>query len=349
MPKGWIIVAAGNPPEYNKSVRDFDMVTLDRVRYMNVEADYNVWKKYARQQRINDAILSYLELKPNHFYRAEADVDGLSFVTARGWEDLSNLMDAYTALDIPVTQQVVKEFIHHDDVAEDAAAYFELYRKYEDDYGIDAILEGKTPTKIFARLFDAAFDERISVVNLVLKGITNQLDIYSRNKFVIDSWYAFLKEYRMLVEDAPDKNKAYTDLLNEHRMRFENEVKAEIYTAKEIAVRKKLFDDIEEAGRNIEKQMESKEAFDNAKSAFMKATEVLEESESVTIKYINNAFEFIEDAFSNGQELVVFVTELTISPNAALFLSEHEIEKYNVYKEELLIGTRKAEILEVLK
>lgn len=349
VPKGWIIVAAGNPPEYNKSVRDFDMVTLDRVRYMNVEADYNIWKKYARQQHINDAILSYLELKPNHFYRAEADVDGLSFVTARGWEDLSNLMDAYIALDIPVTQQVVKEFIHHDDVAEDAAAYFELYRKYEDDYGIDAILEGKTPTKIFARLFDAAFDERISVVNLVLKGITNQLDIYSRNKFVTDSWYAFLKEYRMLVEDAPDKNKAYSDLLIEHRMRFENEVKAEIYTAKEIAVRKKLLDDIEEAGRNIEKQMEPKEAFDNAKSAFMKATEVLEESESVAIKYINNAFEFIEDAFSNGQELVVFVTELTILPNAALFLSEHEIEKYNVYKEELLIGTRKAEILEVLK
>ena len=29
VPKGWVIVAAGNPPEYNKSVRDFDMVTLD--------------------------------------------------------------------------------------------------------------------------------------------------------------------------------------------------------------------------------------------------------------------------------------------------------------------------------
>ena len=34
MPKGWIIVAAGNPSEYNKSVREFDMVTLDRVRKM---------------------------------------------------------------------------------------------------------------------------------------------------------------------------------------------------------------------------------------------------------------------------------------------------------------------------
>lgn len=27
-----MIVAAGNPPEYNNSVREFDIVTLDRVR-----------------------------------------------------------------------------------------------------------------------------------------------------------------------------------------------------------------------------------------------------------------------------------------------------------------------------
>ena len=30
IPDGWIIVAAGNPPEYNKSVREFDIATLDR-------------------------------------------------------------------------------------------------------------------------------------------------------------------------------------------------------------------------------------------------------------------------------------------------------------------------------
>ena len=39
VPAGWIIVAAGNPPEYNKSVRDFDIVTLDRVRRMDIEPD----------------------------------------------------------------------------------------------------------------------------------------------------------------------------------------------------------------------------------------------------------------------------------------------------------------------
>ena len=38
VPAGWVIVAAGNPPEYNKSVRDFDIVTLDRVRRMDIRA-----------------------------------------------------------------------------------------------------------------------------------------------------------------------------------------------------------------------------------------------------------------------------------------------------------------------
>ena len=43
VPAGWVIVAAGNPPEYNKSVRDFDIVTLDRVRRMDIEPDLPVW------------------------------------------------------------------------------------------------------------------------------------------------------------------------------------------------------------------------------------------------------------------------------------------------------------------
>ena len=36
LPEGWLIAAAGNPPEYNKSVRDFDVVTLDRVKRIDV-------------------------------------------------------------------------------------------------------------------------------------------------------------------------------------------------------------------------------------------------------------------------------------------------------------------------
>lgn len=42
VPEGWVIVTAGNPPEYNKSVREFDVVTLDRIKKIDVEADFDV-------------------------------------------------------------------------------------------------------------------------------------------------------------------------------------------------------------------------------------------------------------------------------------------------------------------
>lgn len=95
VPDGWLIAAAGNPPEYNKSVREFDMVTLDRVRWILAEADYGVWKEYARNRNLHGALLSYLNLRPKNFYRVEADVSGLQYVTARGWEDFSYLLYAY--------------------------------------------------------------------------------------------------------------------------------------------------------------------------------------------------------------------------------------------------------------
>lgn len=74
VPEGWVIVTAGNPPEYNKSVREFDVVTMDRLKVLDVEAEYSVWKEYAQEQGIHNVITSYLELKKEHFYRIETTV-----------------------------------------------------------------------------------------------------------------------------------------------------------------------------------------------------------------------------------------------------------------------------------
>ena len=71
LPEGWIIVAAGNPPEYNKSVREFDVVTLDRLKKIDVEPDFPAWKEYAYRQGIHPAVISYLELRRENFCRIE--------------------------------------------------------------------------------------------------------------------------------------------------------------------------------------------------------------------------------------------------------------------------------------
>ena len=90
IPEGWIVVTAGNPPEYNDSVRDFDTVTWDRLKRIDVEPDYEVWKEFAYQKRIHASITTYLDIKKADFYKVETTVEGKQFVTARGWSDLSD-------------------------------------------------------------------------------------------------------------------------------------------------------------------------------------------------------------------------------------------------------------------
>lgn len=357
VPQGWIIVAAGNPPEYNKSVRDFDMVTLDRVRYMSVETDFSVWKEYARAQHIHGAILSYLELRPGNFYRVEADVDGMKFVTARGWEDLSNLMEVYEELGLSVDETVVLEFLHHEEVAEDAAAYFDLYRKYQDDYGIGQILSGRVKPAVYARIYAAAFDERLSVVNLLLDGLRNLFLKVSEEKYLTDGWYAFLKEYRSVLDTAEAAG-CYDELLEKKEAGIEAAKRAGFYTRREEAGQRRLLEllkknrpepDFDWTQKEQSENLRAKEYFPAAKKGFDFQRAKLEQAEAKASEALEYAFDFMEQAFEHGEEMVVFVTELTLGAESAMFLSTHTSERYLKYNEQLLIGTRKAELLSELK
>lgn len=349
VPEGWIIAAAGNPPEYNKSVRDFDMVTLDRVRCMNIEADIGVWKEYAREKRLNSAILSYLELRPKNFYRVEADVDGLQFVTARGWEDLSNLMDVYEELGIPVDEEIIHEFLRHEDVAEDVSAYFDLYKKYQDDYGIAEILEGKVKPSVYARIDQAAFDERLSVVNLLLDGVSNVFYQIQREREITDAWYDFLKEYRQKLKNSLQAKGIFETILAEKTASDEQNEKQQFVSKAQSDRARSLNEKLKECAKKIVAEetinIEETALFALAKEPFDAQCEKLQSLENQGIETLEHAFTFMEQAFSDGQEMVVFVTELTITPEIAVFLSEHRIERYETYKNQLLIGTKRAEIL----
>ena len=44
VPEGWLICTAGNPPEYNRSVRDFDVVTLGNEISMFPESEFEKYR-----------------------------------------------------------------------------------------------------------------------------------------------------------------------------------------------------------------------------------------------------------------------------------------------------------------
>ena len=115
------MVTAGNPPEYNKSVREYDIATWDRLKRIDVEPDYEIWKEYAYKKGIHGAILTFLEIKKNYFYLVETKVDRKSFVTARGWEDLSEMIKLYEYHGLTVDIKLTAQYLQNEKIAKEFA------------------------------------------------------------------------------------------------------------------------------------------------------------------------------------------------------------------------------------
>ena len=355
VPKGWVIVAAGNPPEYNKSVRDFDIVTLDRVRRMDIEPDLSVWKDYARGAHIHSAILSYLELHPQNFYQINADVDGTQFVTARGWEDLSNLLDTYETLGLQADEDLIKEYLQHPKIAEDFSAYLDLYYKYRDDYGVEEILVGQAKPAVFARLLQAPFDERLSLVSLLLAGLNTRFAASRRADAVADACYAFLRETKKalatLPEDIPDGS---AELFRQQIEDYEAETQRQRTAG--LLSRDALQDrlQVQAVLRQWEGELRrataasTQPAFDLLREQFRSLANQREVAQKMAGDALEAAFDFMEQAFAESQEMVVFVTELTVNPVSHAFLTENGCERYFKYNKDLLLDHRKAALQQEL-
>lgn len=341
VPEGWIIVAAGNPPEYNKSVRDFDVVTLDRIKKIDVEENYKVWKEYAYQAEIHPAILAYLELRNDYFYRMETTVDGKTFATARGWEDLSSLLKAYEILGKKADREVVHQYIQHWKIAKDFANYLELYEKYKKDYGLEKIVEGCYGKDTLEQLRYAAFDERLSVVNMLI----GRLGSFFKAAFVEDRYVTLLYEYLKKYKECQEM----TLIVGEAREDYETLRRAEQMTKLEDQIRKRAVDTMESYDQLIQREhLAGEDAFAQVKGEFEKAVQLREETVDVAMQALEHAFDFMEDAFGDSQEMVSFVTELNTNYYSIQFLKENDCAKYYQYNKKLLFEEQHQEIMSEL-
>ena len=349
VPAGWVIVAAGNPPEYNKSVREFDIVTLDRVRRMDIEPDLPAWREYARAVGIHGAILSYLELHPQNFYQINADVEGTQFVTARGWEDLSNLLDTYEAIGLAADEAVVRQYLQHKRIAEDFAAYLDLYYKYRDDYGVEEILAGRPRPAAYARLLNAPFDERLSLVSLLLAGLKARFTASLGQDAVADECYALLRQLKQDIAALPDPEPGDPEKLLLQQIADCEAETARLRAADALdkeALARRLG--VEAALRDWAGQLRrahaagTREALELLRSYFEAMADGREVAQQAAAAALEAAFDFMEQAFGESQEMVVFVTELAMSPAAHTFIAENGCERFFRYNRDLLLDSRKA-------
>ena len=338
LPEGWLIVAAGNPPEYNKSVRDFDVVTLDRVKRIDVEEDFAVWKEYARKRGLHGAVISYLDIKKDHFYRIETTADGLQFATARGWEDLSEIILAYEKLGLRVERGVVRQYIQLPRIAKDFANYLELYYKYQKTYHVEEILRGTWPAITVSQLRAAPFDEKISVMGLILSRLSEESRRTHTQEELTADLHGHLKEFRERLNEGEEP----TDILEAIIRRLQEDLRRERDAGRlDKEGRGRIMRELTvlEDYRARLVDVPADGAMDAVRTWFGQETEKLDICGEETGAMYDNAFRFLEDTFALGQELVLFVTEITAGYDTSWFVENFGCDAYFRHNKDLLFDS----------
>ena len=352
VPEGWIIVAAGNPPEYNRSVREFDVVTLDRVKEIDVEPDYPVWKEYAQQVEIHGSILSYLDIRRENFYRMETTVDGKQFVTARGWEDLSEMIYACERLgqkdpEYRIDREVAGQYLRHPKVAKDFANYLMLYYKYQTDYQVDEILEGTIRPGTVNKLKFAPFDERLEVTGLLLSRLASDFREVYRKDQITARLFSLMKTFQERLSGSRQEEtpaQILREILKEETGKYDARVKAGQNESAFRDERRAVTEKLEAYAQALDGQRDPQQALQTVKAAFREETQALEDLNEKTLQRLEYAFDFMETAFGEGQEMVMFITELSASRYAVEFLKENPCDRYYMYNKTLLFDDKEKQI-----
>lgn len=349
VPEGWVIVTAGNPPEYNKSVREFDVVTMDRLKVLSVEADYSTWKIYAQERGIHSAILNFLEIKKEYFYHMETTASGRSYVTARGWEDLSEIISMYEEDGLSVDETLVSQYLQNEKIVKEFCAYYDLYNKYKSDYRVDALLAGDISENAVEKAKQASFDERLSLLGMLLDRVQTEMREIVETSDYLSALMTPLKAvkkageeqtsvsvaegavYKMLEVQADARTKAMHNL-----------EKANALSSSDRRQHKRIIAFLTEARKALvsENQVAGGDAFALVKQMFDRQVEDMKKRVAETGQHLHHLFTFAGKAFADGNEMLVLVTELTVNTYSARYISMFGCEDYTHYNQLLMVSER---------
>lgn len=349
LPPGWVIVAAGNPERYNKSVREFDMVTLDRVRSMEIEADYKVWRAYAQKRQIHTAVLAYLDLKQENFYQIREKQEGSCFVTARGWEDLSRILQVYEELEIPVTKELAEEYIRDGEIAADFAGFYQLCRKYEKEWEPDRLfsLENReNPTEKAKLLEGAGLDEKLLLMNGLEQGLTERVKTCLLEKAYMNGIY---EELARIKKEAAG-GRAFDEILEScicGKKERDAILKDQgLLSGEEWEIRQRVTRWLQEKRQErklLEGQTEAP-SFPWLKETFYRETLKLKRAEEEVKDALEYSITFMKEVCAKGQELALFLTHLSGNEEVMAFIRQHGCETY-LKEGEILLASEAEEAL----
>ena len=349
LPEGWVVITAGNPLEYNNSAREFDLATLDRLKRIDVEPELEPWLVYAKNNAVHTAVLNYLSIKKDDFYSVRLTVDGKLFVTARGWVDLSEMIYLYEQNDIEVNIELVSQYVQDERIARDFTSYYDLFYRYRREYDIASILAGTGFDKAAAKLEDAPFDERITVVRLLSDALGSDFRREFVRSKVIDEVMNRIKLQKeeligATLDDAAKVMKRISSRMENDLM---DEKKAHSVSRMNERIARKAIQTMRDIMHNV------MGGIGEPSSVITAEMSKLNDERNSLVKSVHdrlrNSFYFIESAFEGENEMMIFVRTLSEDRYSAGFLAKYRSEEYSRWSKGLIMSDTEQDLVKEIE
>ncbi len=304
IPDGWILTAAGNPEEFNKSVNELDMVTLDRVKKLDVEPDYEAFKTYALNSGVHSAIVGFLSLNSNYLFAAQKNPDGIELVTPRSWEDLSYAIYEYEKLSIPVNMTLISGYIQSPKIASEFAGYYAIFLKFGIIVSGDEVENGSLDR---IDLTGSNFEEKFALSEI----------LRAKAVKIADKVMAKAEAAEEATKTATSGNakKGIEELLRKYKSGTLGRYRKSEYRT--------VINGLSE----------------NDPEKFAKEySETCEKYGASHVQKIENVLSFAEKSLGKGQELTSSVTSMLSSENFVNFIARFGCPKFYELDSELLLG-----------
>lgn len=332
VPPGWVIVTAGNPPEYNRAVREFDVVTLDRMKVLKVEADYPTWAAYASERAVHGAVTGFLESNRESFYKVETTAYGKTYVTGRGWEDLSDMIKLYEEDNKSVNESLISQYITDEKTIKEFAAYYDLYCKYKKRYEIESVFTTGPDDETAEAAAKAPVDERLALTSLLFDTIRSEI----RQVLLTEKQLRAIRPAisPLIGSGSAEVSDKLEELAAKETAETDRRDRAGNLSSSDRTMRKHLVAFYTHAKERVDKGEGIKEIFNESVLSLKADTD----RELSRIDCMFSAMEKIFGRQSN--EMLVLVTNLTLNPDTSEFLLNHRSASYGEYSSVLQVEDR---------
>ena len=249
------------------------------------------------------------------------------------------MLEVYEKCGLDADGELIAQYLPHENISSAFAAYYELYKKYKSDYQISNILDGRAGDEIKKRAQRAAFDEKYSLLGLLLEAVRSDAKNILRDESIHTQALDILKT----VRDSGGDAKA---LIEAQIAETAGKCK-KLRAANSLSGESELYFKMLSALLTNYKRAAENGGFDAVKQAFDENITAFKEKLDCVKRHFTNMFDFCEDVFGTGsRELLILVTELAADTVTAKYIAAFGCAEYHRHDKALMFYERKNEIME---